>query len=69
MLGFVSGDERVFRELNGIRLKTKKDFVEIDFWMSVVDDENVLEFYREWIIKVTNLENDTPLEVIHFQVE
>ena len=69
MLGYISGDDRIFKELNGIRLKTKKDFVEIDFWMSVVEDESILEYYREWIIKITNLENDTPLEVIHFQMD
>lgn len=41
----------------------------MDFWVSTVDDEKVLEFYQDWIVKVTNLDSDTPLEVIHFHTE
>ena len=47
----------------------KKDYAEMDFWLSTVDDEKVLEFYQDWIIKITGLDNDTPLEVIHFHSE
>ena len=41
----------------------------MDFWVSTVDDEKVLEFYQDWIVKVANLDSDTPLEVIHFHTE
>jgi hypothetical protein len=47
--------------LNGIRLKVKKDFAEIDFWVRNVDDHEELENTRKWIIKATSLENHTPL--------
>ena len=69
LLGFVSAQSHIYNHLNGLRIKVKKDFAEIDFWLSEVDDEKVLEVYRKWIIDVTTLENDTPLEVIHFHVE
>jgi hypothetical protein len=66
LLAYISGNEQLFAHLNGIRIKVKKDFAEIDFWISTVDNEEILEYYRSWIIKITTLENDTPLEVIHF---
>ena len=69
MLGLVAAKAEVYSNLNGVRLKVKKDFVEIDFWVGKVDDEQLMEFYRRWIVEVTTLENDTPLEVIHFHVE
>jgi len=59
----------VYAQLNGVRIKIKKDYAEMDFWVSTVDDEKVLEFYQDWIVKVTNLDSDTPLEVIHFHTE
>ena len=68
LLGFLAtkGDHK---ELNGLRMKIKKDYAEIDFWLSHIDDEALLEHYRKWIISVTTLDNDTPLEVIAFQKE
>ena len=66
MLGFISAKEEVYGKLNGVRIKVKKDYAEMDFWLSTVDDEDTLGFYQEWISKVTNLDGDTPLEVIHF---
>ena len=68
-MAFITANEDVYKYLNGVRVKVKKDFAEIDFWLSEVDDEKVLEFYRQWIINVTTLDNDTPLEVIHFHTE
>jgi hypothetical protein len=69
LLGFISAKEEVYDNVNGIRIKVKKDFAEIDFWMRNVDDEKVLEANRQWIIDTTMLDNDTPLEVIHFFAE
>jgi hypothetical protein len=66
LLAYISAKDDVYSQLNGMRIKIKKDYAEIDFWVGTVDDEKALEFYREWITKVTNLDNDTPLEVIHF---
>jgi hypothetical protein len=39
LLGFVSAGSDTYSYLNGIRLKVKKDFAEIDFWISNVEDE------------------------------
>lgn len=36
LLGFISGKEDVFSHLNGVRIKIKKDFAEIDFWINTV---------------------------------
>lgn len=69
LLGFISAEEKVYAQLNGVRVKVKKDYAEMDFWVSTVDDEKVLEFYQDWIVKVANLDSDTPLEVIHFHTE
>jgi hypothetical protein len=69
LLGFVSADKDVFAMVNGIRLKVRKDFTEIDFWVRDVEDEKGLEDCRRWIVGVTTLENETPLEVIHFRHE
>lgn len=69
LLGYVSSKADTFAYLNGIRLKVKKDFTEIDFWLGNVEDEKILEACRRWIVGVTTLENETPLEVIHFNVE
>lgn len=41
-MGFISAKEEVYKYLNGVRVKVKKDFAEIDFWLSQVDDEKVL---------------------------
>ena len=54
-MGVISAKANVFNNLNGVRLKVKKDFIEIDFWVSRVDDESLMEFYRKWIIEVTTL--------------
>ena len=62
MLGFVSADKDVFSMVNGIRLKVRKDFTEIDFWVRDVEDEKGLEDCRRWIVGVTTLENETPLD-------
>jgi translation initiation factor 4E len=42
LLGFVSAKADVYANLNGIRIKVKKDFAEIDFWVSTVDDDELL---------------------------
>ena len=42
LLGFISAKPNVLEHLNGIRIKVKKDFAEIDFWLSKVDDEKLL---------------------------
>lgn len=57
------------KELNGLRIKIKKDYAEIDFWLSRLDNQDLLEDYRKWIVGVTTLDNDTPIEVISFQRE
>jgi len=64
LLGFISAKAEVYSHLNGIRIKIRKDFSEIDFWLNKIDDDKILEQYRKWIVDVTSLENDTPLEVI-----
>ena len=69
MLGFVSATKEIFELVNGIRLKVRKDFTEIDFWVPDVQDEKGLERCRKWIVDVTTLENDTPLELIPFNHE
>lgn len=66
LLGFVSATKEIFELVNGIRLKVRKDFTEIDFWVRDVQDEKGLERCRKWIVDVTTLENDTPLELIPF---
>lgn len=66
LLGFVSAGKEVLAFLNGIRLKVRKDFTEVDFWVRDVQDEKAIEDCRSWIIGVTTLDNDTPLELIHF---
>jgi translation initiation factor 4E len=38
LLGFISAQPHVYEHLNGIRIKVRKDFAEIDFWLSTVDD-------------------------------
>ena len=48
-------------------MKIKKDYAEIDFWLSSVDDEEMLQQYQNWIEKVTGLDEDTPMQVIHFR--
>ena len=68
-MGYISADKKVHEKLNGVRIKVKKDFAEIDFWLSEVDDEEVLQYYQDWIEKVTGLDEDTPMEVIHFHSE
>ena len=42
LLGFISAQENVYVHLNGVRIKVKKDYAEVDFWVSTVDDEKVL---------------------------
>lgn len=42
LLGFISAEEKLHSELNGLRMKLKKDYAEIDFWVSTVDDDKVL---------------------------
>lgn len=69
MLAFISASEEIFTNLNGIRIKIRKDCAEIDFWLKNVDEQTVLENYRDWILKVTTLEEETSLEVIHFHTE
>lgn len=69
LLGFISAQESILEGVNGVRIKVKKDYAEMDFWVSSVDDEKRLESYREWITKVTGLDNDTPLEVIQFHID
>jgi translation initiation factor 4E len=69
LLGYISASKDVFALVNGIRLKVRKDFTEIDFWVGDVEDEKGLEECRRWIVGVTTLENETPLEVIHFHHE
>ena len=64
LLGLISAKAEVYSHLNGIRIKIRKDFSEIDFWLNKIDDDKILEQYRKWIVDVTSLENDTPLEVI-----
>lgn len=41
-MGFISAKDQVYEHLNGIRIKVKKDFAEIDFWVSKVDDEKMM---------------------------
>jgi hypothetical protein len=61
LLGFISASPETFKEVNGIRIKARKDFAEIDFWVRNVEDEQILEESRRWIVGVTGLENQTPL--------
>jgi translation initiation factor 4E len=42
LLGLISGKEEVYNKLNGVRIKVKKDYAEMDFWLSTVDDEALL---------------------------
>ncbi|CAM6005526.1 unnamed protein product [Sphagnum balticum] len=55
LLGFIAAKPGVYTEVNGLRLKVKKDFAEIDFWIRHVDDEILLERCRKWIVGVTGL--------------
>ena len=55
MLGVVAAKAQLWHDFNGVRLKVRKDFVEIDFWLAAVQDEQLLEFYRNWIVDVTGL--------------
>lgn len=38
LLGFISSKAEIQEHLNGVRIKVKKDFAEIDFWFDKVDD-------------------------------
>lgn len=38
LLGFISSKVEIQEHLNGVRIKVKKDFAEIDFWFDKVDD-------------------------------
>ena len=60
-MGYISAEKKVHEKLNGIRMKIKKDYAEIDFWLSSVDDEEMLQEYQNWIEKVTGLDEDTPM--------
>jgi hypothetical protein len=55
LLGFISAKPEVHYHLNGIRIKIRKDYSEIDFWLNTINDEKVLEEYRSWIVDVTSL--------------
>jgi hypothetical protein len=61
LLGYISASKETFNNLNGIRMKIRKDCAEIDFWVKNVEDEVLLEQQREWIINLTTLEDDTLL--------
>ncbi len=61
LLGYISASKETFNNLNGIRMKIRKDYAEIDFWMKNVDDQDLLEQQRVWIINATTLEDETPL--------
>jgi len=34
LLGYISAKPEVYSQLNGVRIKVRKDFAEIDFWIS-----------------------------------
>ena len=55
LLGYISAGKEELQSVNGIRLKVKKDFAEIDFWVGNVEDEKLLERCRRWIVGVTTL--------------
>jgi hypothetical protein len=38
-----------------VRLKVKKDFAEVDFWVANLDDEEIVENARKWIVSITSL--------------
>jgi hypothetical protein len=42
-LGYISANAKLLQNINGIRLKIRKDIAEIDFWVRVVDNEVVKE--------------------------
>ena len=42
LLGFISANDKVYKYLNGVRIKVRKDFAGIDFWVRKVDDEEML---------------------------
>ena len=55
LLGYVSASAEILAEVNGVRLKVKKDFAEVDFWVANLDDEEIVENARKWIVSITSL--------------
>jgi hypothetical protein len=51
-----------------VRLKVRKDLAEIDFWVGSAE-EAALEKCRRYIVGITALENETPIEFIPFYHE
>lgn len=42
LLSYISAKAVIYEEMNGVRIKIKKDYAEIDFWVSRLDDEQIL---------------------------
>lgn len=68
LLALISAKAETLAEISGVRVKVRKELAEIDFWVGSAE-EAALESCRRWIITITGLENETPIEFIPFYSE
>ena len=61
LLAFVAANTSKFEFVNGIRFKIRKTLLVIEVWVSDVQQEKETESIRDWIIKATCLNVDTPI--------
>jgi len=61
VLGFVALNANGNNIINGIRSKIRKEVQSIEVWFPNIENEDHVEKVREWILKVTCLNNDTSI--------
>lgn len=67
LLAFISDGSEIAKNINGIRLKIRKDIASVEVWVKVkVEETPNCERLRKWVVNTIGLKEDTHIDFTSF---